>query len=71
MRQVNDVRAFYIAFSESLIPKKFVRCWNKDERNYTKDQKTNQFHCYNQNMDFVNRMDKNVAKYKIGMQMEK
>ena len=22
-------------------------------------------------MDFVNRMDKNVAKYKIGMQMEK
>ena len=71
MRQVNGIRVFYIVFYESLIPKKSVRCWNKDGRNYTKDQKTNQFHCYNPNMDFVNRMNKNVAKYKIGMQMEK
>ena len=24
---------------------------------------TNQFHCFNQNLDFVNRMDQSVTKY--------
>ena len=61
----------YIAFSESFQPKKFVRCWNKVERKYIQEQQPNQFHSYNQNMGFVSRMDKNVAKYRIGIQMKK
>ena len=67
----NDIRAVYIAYSGSFQTKKFVRYWNKVERKYIKDQQPNQFHCYNQNMDFVKRMDKNMAKYRIGIQMEK
>ena len=47
----------YIASSESCEPKRFVRCWNKVERKYIQEQQPNQFHCYNQNMDFVSRMD--------------
>ena len=55
--------ANYIASSESCEPKRFVRCWNKVEKQYIQEQQSNQFHCYNQNMGFVNRMDHNVAKY--------
>ena len=51
--------------------KRFVRCWNKVARKYIQDQQPNQFRCYNQNTGFVNRMDQNVAKYKIGFQMKK
>ena len=61
----------YIASSESYEPKKFVWCWNKVERKYIEEQQPNQFHCYNQNMGFANRMDQNVAKYRIGIQMKK
>ena len=60
-----------MAFFESCEPKRFVLCWNKVERKYMKEQKPNQFHCYNQNMGFVNRMDQNVAKYRIGFRMKK
>ena len=34
-------------------------------------QQPNQFHCYNQTMDFVDRTDQNVAKYRIGILMKK
>ena len=34
-------------------------------------QQPNQFHCYNQNMAFVNRMDQNVATYMIGIGLKK
>ena len=67
----NDSRAVYIASSESCQPKRFVRCCNKIERKYIQEQQPNQFHCYNQNMGFVNRMDQNVANYRIGVQMKK
>ena len=30
---------------------------------YIQDQQPNQFHCYNQNMSFVNRVDQNVVNY--------
>ena len=54
---LNDSSAVYIAFSESCEPKRFVWCGNKVERKYIQEQQPNQFHCYNQNMGFVNRMD--------------
>ena len=60
-----------LPFSESCQPKRFVWCWNKVERTYIQEQQPNQFHCYNQNMGFVNRMDQNVAKYRIGIEMRK
>ena len=47
----------YIASSELCEPKRIVRCWKKVERKYIQEQEPNQFHCYNQSMDFVNRMD--------------
>ena len=53
----------YITSSESCEPKRFVWCWSKVERKCIQEQQTNQFHCYNQNMGFINRMDQNVAKY--------
>ena len=56
----NNNRVFYTASSESCEPKRFVWCWNKVERKYVKEQ-PNQFHCYNQTMGFVNRMDQNVG----------
>ena len=34
-------------------------------------QQPNQFHCYNQNMAFVNRMNQNVATYMIGIGLKK
>ena len=34
-------------------------------------QQPNQFHCYNQNVAFVNRMDQNVATYMIGIGLKK
>ena len=32
-------------------------------KKYIQEQQSNEFHCYNQNMSFLNRMDQNVAKY--------
>ena len=52
-------------------PKRFVRCWNKVERKYIQEQQPNQFHFYNQNMGFVNRMEQNVTKCRIGIRMKK
>ena len=40
------------------------------EGNSIQDQKPNQFHCYNQNTGFVNRMAQDVAKYKIEIRMK-
>ena len=34
-------------------------------RKYTQEHQPNQFHCYNFNMGFVNRMVHNLAKYRI------
>ena len=62
MVDYNDSRAVYIASSKYFEPKRFVRCWSKVERKYIQEQQPNQFHHYNQNMGFVNRMDQNVAK---------
>ena len=59
----------YAASSESCEPKRFVRFWNKVEGKYVQEQ-PNHFHCYNKNMGFVNRMDQNVAKYRIGIRMK-
>ena len=67
----DDSRAVYIAFSESCEPNRFVCCWNKIERKYIQEQQPNQFHSYNQNMGFVNRMVQNVAKYRAGIRMKK
>ena len=46
----------YIDFSVSCKPKRLARCRNKVERKHIQEQQPSQFHCYNQNMDFVNRM---------------
>ena len=59
----NDIIPTYIASSKSRKPKRFVRYWSKVEKIYIQLQKLNQFHCYNQDMGFVNRMDQNMAKY--------
>ena len=59
---LKDSKVGYIA-SQPCGPKKFVRCWNKVERKYIQEQQPNQFHFYNQKMDFVKRMDQNLAKY--------
>ena len=64
----NDNREVYIASSESSEPKRFVRRWNKVERKYIQEQQPTQFHCYNQSMSFVKRMDQNMAKYRIGIE---
>ena len=66
---LNDSRAVYTASSEFCEPKRLVRCWKKVERKYVQEQPI-QFHCYSQNMGFVNRMDQNMAKYRIGIQMK-
>ena len=52
-----------MASSESCEPKRFVRCWKKIEKKNVQEQQPNRFHCYNQNMGFVNRMDQYVPKY--------
>ena len=70
-KKQNDSRAVYIASSKSCEPKRLVRCWNKFERKHIREQQPNQFHCCNQNMGFANRMDQNVAKYRIGIRMKK
>ena len=59
----NGSSVIYIASSESCEPKRFVWCWKKVEKQYTQEQQPNQFHCYNQNMGFVKRMDQNETKY--------
>ena len=66
----NNSRVVYTASSESCESRRFVRCWNKIERKHVQEQ-PNQFHFYNQNMGFVNRMDQNVAKYRIDIRMKK
>ena len=35
----------------------------QSQKKYIQEQQPNQFHCYNKNMGFINRMDQNVAKY--------
>ena len=67
----NNNRAVYMAPSESCELKRFVQCCNKVQRKYIQEQQPNQFHCYNQNMDFANRMDQKVAKCMIGILMKK
>ena len=57
--------------SESCEPKRYVWCWNKVERKYFQEQQPNQFHCYNQNMVFVNKMDQNVVYYSNGIRIKK
>ena len=52
-------------------PKRFVWCWNKVEINYIQEQQPSQFHFYNQNMSFVNRMEQNVTDYRTGIRMKK
>ena len=68
----NVITAVYIAsncLSSEL--KRFVSRWNKVERKYMQVQQPNQFLCYKETMDFVGRMDQNVAKCKIGIPMKK
>ena len=50
-----------MASSESCEPNRFVQCCNKVQRKYIQEQQPNQFHCYNKNMDFDNRMEQKVA----------
>ena len=59
-----------IASSESCELKRFVPCWNIVEKKYIQEQQPNNFHFYNENMGFVNRMDKNVVT-SVGIQMKK
>ena len=68
---LNDSRAVYMASSECCEPKRFVQCCNKVQRKYIQEQQPNQFHCYNKNMDFDNRMEQKVAKCMIGIPMKK
>ena len=51
----------YIASSESF---KFKL---KVKRMYIQEQQPNQYHCYNQNMGFVKRIDQDMAKRRIGI----
>ena len=44
----------------------------KIERKYIQEQQPNQFHCYNQNMGFVNTMDQySEVNYRTSIQMKK
>ena len=61
----------YIVFSESCKPKRFVWCRNEVERRHIQEHQPSQFHCYIQNMDFVNRMDQHLVKHRIGIQIKK
>ena len=68
----NDNRAVYIASNcLSSKPTRNVQRWSKIERKYIQVLQPNQFHCYNQCMGYVDRMDQNVAKYRIGIRMKK
>ena len=60
----------FIASSESCEPKRFSRYWSKVERKYIQEQQPNQFHCYNKNIGFANRMDQSVVNYRIGIRMK-
>ena len=66
----NKNRAVNIASSKSFEPKRFTRRLNKVEGKYIQEQQLNQFHCYNKNMELVDRMDQNVAKCRIDIQMK-
>ena len=61
----------HIASSKSCKPKRCSWCWNKVERKCIQEKHPNQFHCCNQNMGFVNRMDQRVGNYRIGIRMKK
>ena len=61
----NNNRAVNTASSKSFKPKRFTRRLNKVEGKYIQKQQLNQFHCYNKNMELVDRMDQNVAKCRI------
>ena len=64
----NNNNAVYIASSKSYERKRFVSAF---EQSWTKqEQQLNQFHCYNQNMDLVDRMDQNVAQYRTDIRMK-
>ena len=65
------IRAVYIAFPQPSELNRLVRRWNKVERKYIQEQQPNEFYHYNQNMSFNNRMDENVAKYRIAIRMKK
>ena len=68
----NDNRTVYIASNYlPSKPSKTVRRWNKIDQKYVQVIQPYQFHCYNQGMGFVDRMDQNVAKYRIGIRMKK
>ena len=43
----DDSSAIYITLPESCERRRIVRCWKKVERNYSQEQKPNQFDCYN------------------------
>ena len=42
-----------------------------NKREHIQEQQPSQFHCYNQNMGFVNRMDQLLVKHRIDVQMKK
>ena len=67
----NNSSAVYIGSSKFCEPKRIFRCWNKVERKRIQEQQPNQLHCSSQNMGLVNRMDQNMAKYRVGIQMKK
>ena len=71
MFRYNNNRVVYVASSKSCEFKRFSWCWNKVNRKYIQEQLPTQFHCYNQNMGFVNRMDQSVANCRIGIRMKK
>ena len=53
----------YVAFSESYEPKRFIRCWNKVEKNIFISNNQISSTVTTRTWVFVNRMDQNVAKY--------
>ena len=66
----NDNCAVYLASNcLSSDPAKSVCRWTKVERKYIEVKQPNRFYCYNRNMSFADKMDQNVAKCRIGIQM--
>ena len=70
MADQNDKRALYIASSEYCQPTgNLFGVGTKLKEKYIQEQQSNQFHCYNQKMSFVKRMDQNVSKHRIGIEL--
>ena len=46
---------------------RLIQYWNKVEKKYMQASQPKQLHCYNQNLDCVNRMGQNLTKYRIGI----